>query len=99
MSDEELANCLSELGNSSRLKIFKTLVQAGEDGISVGDIQKKLGIASSTLSHHISKLSSVELLIKKRERTTLYCFANYKLLDKVVEALQESCCIDYKKRG
>jgi len=97
MRDDDLANCLSELGNITRLKIFKLLVQAGEEGISVGDIQKQLEIANSTLSHHISKLASVNLLTKKRDKTTLYCFANYELLEEVVKALQESCCIGFCK--
>ena len=38
MNDENLAKCLAELGNITRLKIFKLLVKAGKDGMPVGAV-------------------------------------------------------------
>ncbi len=49
-----VANILKELGHPTRLAIFKRLVKAGEQGISVGAVQEELKIPASTLSHHIS---------------------------------------------
>ncbi len=54
MQLEEVAKALKELGHPTRLFIFKHLVKAGEQGLPVGELQKQLGIPSSTLSHHIS---------------------------------------------
>ncbi|WP_156499773.1 helix-turn-helix transcriptional regulator, partial [Oleiphilus sp. HI0061] len=54
MDIENAAKQLEALGNVTRLEIFRTLIQAGQSGMTVGDIQKKLGIPASTLSHHIS---------------------------------------------
>ena len=96
MENETLAKCLSELGNTTRLQIFKLLVKAGENGLCVGQIQKELNVASSTLSHHISRLCAVNLLEQKREGTTLNCFANYDLLQIVIKELQDSCCVGVK---
>ncbi len=93
MNDEQLAKCLAELGNITRLKIFKLLVKAGEEGMPVGSIQEKLAVPGSTLSHHITKLVSADLLIQKREGRILHCIANFSVLNTVVGQLQDQCCI------
>lgn len=93
MNDEQLAKCLAELGNITRLKIFKLLVKAGEEGMPVGSIQEKLAVPGSTLSHHITKLVSADLLIQKREGRTLHCIANFSVLNTVVGQLQDQCCV------
>ena len=92
MSDEQLAKCLAELGNITRLRIFKLLVKVGDEGTSVGTIQEKLKIPASTLSHHITKLMSANLVVQRRESRTLYCSANYEVLNEVVVLLKDQCC-------
>jgi len=93
MNDEQLAKCLAELGNITRLKIFKLLVKAGDKGLTVGLIQDKLQVPGSTLSHHITKLVSADLLRQEREGRTLHCIANYEILDSVVNELKNQCCV------
>jgi len=96
MSDEQLAKCLAELGNITRLKIFKLLVKAGHDGLPVGVIQEKLEVPGSTLSHHISKLSSANLISQNRDGRILNCIANFKVLNNVVSLLNDQCCVGIK---
>jgi len=93
MNDEQLSKCMAQLGNISRLRIFKLLVQAGEEGLTVGIIQEKLQIPGSTLSHHITKLCSVDLLRQEREGRVLHCIANYDVLNSVIDELKNQCCI------
>ncbi len=97
MNDETLVKYLAQLGNITRLKIFKLLVKAGEDGLSVGEVQEELKIPGSTLSHHITKLSMLDLVHQKREGRVLRCTANYELLDIVINALQDQCCVGINK--
>lgn len=96
MSDEQLAKCLSELGNVTRLKIYKLLVKAGVEGLSVGNIQEVLEIPGSTLSHHITKLSNSSLIRQERDGRVLNCIANFEVLDSVVSELQSQCCVGVK---
>lgn len=93
MEEEKLVKCLAQLGNITRLRIFRLLIKAGEEGLSVGKIQEELEVPGSTLSHHISKLSNLDLVKQKREGRTLHCTANYELLDVVISALKDQCCI------
>lgn len=92
MDIENAAKQLEALGNVTRLEIFRTLIQAGQSGMTVGDIQKKLGIPASTLSHHISKLMQCALLSQQRESRNLYCKANFANMTELMSFLMRNCC-------
>ena len=92
MNHEDAANRLAELGNVTRLAIFRYLVKAGREGVTVGHIQKEFDIPGSTLSHHISRLVRVGLVQQERESRTLYCIPQYEVLDELVDFLQSECC-------
>lgn len=85
---------MKELGHPTRLSIFKLLVKSGRSGLAVGDIQVKLAIPHSTLSHHIAKLISVGLIMQQREGRTLYCIPQYESLNDLIHFLQDECCAD-----
>lgn len=89
----EAANALKELGHPTRLSIFKLLVRAGYGGLPVGHLQEKLKIPNSTLSHHIAKLVSVELIKQHREGRVLYCIPQYENLDNLLAFLNDECCL------
>lgn len=93
METEEAAVALAKLGHPVRLRIIQYLVQAGEAGLSVGEIQVLLDIPASTLSHHISHLVSGGLIRQERESRTLRCFVNYKKVEGLVELLTDKCCM------
>ena len=92
MDHEVAAKTLGELGNSTRLAIFRYLVKVGPEGVPVGQIQKALDIPGSTLSHHISRLMSVGLIKQDRASRTLYCTAQYTALQELIDFLQSECC-------
>lgn len=94
MEIEAVAKALKELGHPTRLVIYKTVVKAGYQGIAVGGLQEKLAIPGSTLSHHISSLVSAGLISQRRESRTLYCIAEYHVLQSVIGFLQDECCVD-----
>lgn len=94
MEIEAIAAALKELGHPTRLGVYKALVKAGERGLPVGDLQKKLDVPGSTLSHHIAALVSVGLVRQVREGRILYCVAQYEILDGIMGFLMEECCAD-----
>ena len=93
MEHEDATKLLGELGNATRLSIFRYLVKVGPEGVPVGQIQKAIGIPGSTLSHHITRLISAGLIKQDRESRTLYCTAQYDVLRKLIDFLQSECCI------
>jgi len=93
MNVEVAAKALKELGHPTRLSIFKLLVKSGHQGLPVGSIQENLDIPNSTLSHHIAKLVSVQLVEQQREGRVLTCIPKYEVLNQLIDFLGEECCI------
>ncbi|MEO0645484.1 MAG: helix-turn-helix domain-containing protein, partial [Cyanobacteria bacterium J06650_10] len=49
---DSMADTFAALGQPSRLRIVRLLLSAYPKGLPAGEIQKELGIAGATLSHH-----------------------------------------------
>lgn len=94
MKLDTAANILAKIGNPTRLKIVRLLVRAGDEGLPVGTIQKKLNIPGSTLTHHISHLKSAGVIHQQRQQATLICKMEFEVLRKLVDYLTEECCAD-----
>jgi ArsR family transcriptional regulator, arsenate/arsenite/antimonite-responsive transcriptional repressor len=94
MKIDDAAARLEALGNPTRLRIYRTLVRAGDAGLSVGKLQTKLDLAGSTLSHHLKALIAVGLIVQERQGTTLICRANYDVMRGIVDFLVAECCIE-----
>lgn len=92
MELEEAARRCQELGNVTRLSIFRLLVRAGKEGLPVGEIQKYLDIPGSTLSHHINRLVQVGLVYQRRESRVLYCEPQFDAIRELAEYLISECC-------
>ena len=92
MHVEIAAKQFAELGHVTRLEIFRYLVKGGRQGVPVGEIQAALAVPGSTLSHHITRLVSVGLVVQRREGRILYCVPQYGELFGLIEFLQDECC-------
>lgn len=94
MELNDVANALKELGHPTRLTVYKSLVKAGHEGLPVGELQKRLDIPASTLSHHIAALVAVGLVCQNRQGRTLYCLPQYDVLNSIVAFLVDECCAE-----
>jgi ArsR family transcriptional regulator len=86
------ADMFGALGNEARLRVLRLLLSAHPVGMVVGDIQAELGIPASTLSHHLDKLKSEELVTVERRSTFLWCRANTTALQELLGFLYAECC-------
>ena len=91
---DDIAAKLEAVGNPTRLSIYRALIRAGDSGLTVGQLQGELGGALSTLSHHLHRLITVELVTQERNGTSLICRANYPAMHGLVQFLTDECCID-----
>lgn len=94
MNIEIAAKQLEALGNPTRLAAYRVLVRAGDNGLPVGQVQERLGIAASTLSHHLRQLVLTGLVSQERQATTLICRAAYPAMHALVGFLVDECCAD-----
>lgn len=86
------ADMLSAMGTEPRLRIMRLLLFAHPEGMVVGEISEELGIAYSTLSHHLEKLKNEDLVTVEREGTFLRYRANCEGLQELLGFLFAECC-------
>ena len=86
------ADMFTALGTESRLRILRLLLCAHPEGMVVNEIGQELAISASTLSHHLDKLKSEELVSVQREGTFLRYTANTEALQELLGFLYAECC-------
>jgi ArsR family transcriptional regulator, arsenate/arsenite/antimonite-responsive transcriptional repressor len=86
------ADMMAALGTETRLRIVRLLLSAHPYGLVVGEIGSELGVAPSTLSHHLEKLKNEELVKVRRESTFLRYTANTQALQDILAFLFAECC-------
>ena len=89
-----LAGVLAAMGSEARLRIMQLLLGAHPQGMVVNDLQRRLDIPASTLSHHLEKLKSRNLVRVRREHTCLRYTANTDTLQELLAFLYAECCPD-----
>ncbi len=82
----------SSLSQETRLRVFKTLIEYGGDGLLPGAIAKKLKIPDNTLSFHLSHMTKAGLVSSKKEGRSITYFANTDLIENLIGYLAENCC-------
>jgi len=86
------ARMLAAMGTEPRLAIVRLLLTAHPEGMFVGEIGAELGMAASTLSHHLDKLKNEGLVSVQREGTFLRCTADTAGLEALLGFLYAECC-------
>ncbi|MEO0457561.1 MAG: metalloregulator ArsR/SmtB family transcription factor [Cyanobacteria bacterium P01_A01_bin.114] len=88
----DIAAAFSALGQPSRLKIVRLLLSAYPKGLPAGEIQKELGIAAPTLSHHLDKLRQVGIVTAEKDRQWIWYNVRSEALKHLIDFLFEECC-------
>ena len=99
MEAEKAANAMDALGAPVRLRVYRLLVRAGADGMTIGRVQQRTGIPRSTLSHHLHRLIAAGLVSSEKIGTSLVCRADYGAMDDLVGFLSDECCVEEGLRG
>lgn len=86
------ARSLAALGHDARLAIFRLLVKAGDDGLRVSDIGEHLGLAPSTLAHHLSTLVEAGLVLQDKQGREVFNRVDFPAVNRLVGFLTSECC-------
>jgi ArsR family transcriptional regulator len=92
MESNDIVIALSALAQTSRLAVFRLLVQAGPTGLPAGKIADSLAIPSSSLSFHLKELSHAGLVSSRQEGRFVIYSANFGAMNTVIAYLTENCC-------
>ncbi|NVK13683.1 MAG: helix-turn-helix transcriptional regulator [Rhodobacteraceae bacterium] len=99
MGWEEAAQGFAAMGSEARLQVLRCLIRAGENGLTVGEIQGRTGIAPSTLAHHLKLLAAAGVVKQARDGRSTICRADYKRLEALAGFILEECCADAVMRA
>ena len=85
-------SALNALSHDSRLAAFRALVQAGADGLAVGELRERLDLPPATLTAHLNVLRSAGLVVDQREGRVIRVRADYSRMNALIAYLTDNCC-------
>lgn len=92
MKEVDVVLALGALAQVQRLKAFRALVVAGQEGLTPGVMAEQLGIPGNSLSFHLKELNHAGMVtVEPRGRNLIYR-ANFSGMTALLEYLTEHCC-------
>lgn len=96
----EVASAFAALGSEQRLTVLRTLVRAGDGGLSIGELGERSGVSGSTLTHHMKILAQAGLVRQEKKGRSIICAAvAYDEVRSLSEYLLSECCFDSPSGG
>ncbi len=88
---EKAASLLSSMSNPHRLRVLCELHDAE---LTVGDLQKRIGISQSNLSQQLARLREANLVTTRRESQKIYYALASDEVVQVIRVLHDLFCRD-----
>lgn len=92
METKTALHALGALSHESRLAAYRQLMQAGPEGLSVGELRERLDLPPATLTAHLNVLRAAALVQDQREGRVIRVRANYLQMNALMAYLSENCC-------
>ncbi|MDA8446018.1 ArsR/SmtB family transcription factor [Paracidovorax valerianellae] len=92
MTETDVVRALAALAQAVRLRVFRALVVAGQEGLTPGAIAERLEIAPNALSFHLKELTHAGLVSQERQGRNLIYRAAYPAMEELLAYLTENCC-------
>ena len=91
---EEAAQGFAAIGSEPRLEVLLCLVRAGPSGLAVGDIQRRLDLPASTLTHHLRFLAAAGLIEQHKTGRSIRNRASFERIEELAAYLLRECCAE-----
>lgn len=92
MDEQTIIRALAALAQSHRLKVFRLLVVAGQEGLTPGALAEALELPAATLSFHLKELANAGLVSQERLGRNLVYRAAFEQMNALLAYLTENCC-------
>ena len=92
MNEQAVIQSLAALAHEHRLRVFRALVVAGDEGLTPGAMVERLDIAATKLSFHLKELANAGLVSQQRDGRNLIYRAAYGHMNGLLAYLTENCC-------
>ena len=92
MDTAQTVNALRALAHGHRLAAYRALVQAGREGLAVGQLRDALDFPAATLTSHLNQLRAAGLVTDEREGRVIRVRAHYPQMNALIAYLTDNCC-------
>jgi DNA-binding transcriptional ArsR family regulator len=92
MEEQAAVTALAALAQGMRLRIFRSLVGVGPQGMTPGVLSAALGVAPSTLSFHLKELMHAGLVTQERDGRHLIYRPALLQMNALLDYLTAHCC-------
>ena len=92
MDTRQAVDKLAALAQETRLRIFRLLVEAGDEGLNATAIADALDLAPATLSFHVAQLARAGLVQARQESRFIFYSVTYAAMDDLIAYLAQDCC-------
>jgi ArsR family transcriptional regulator, arsenate/arsenite/antimonite-responsive transcriptional repressor len=92
MEIKAAVTALAALAQETRLSIYRLLIEAGPEGVSVGRIGQTLEVPGATLSFHLKELARAGLVSSRQEKQFIYYAVDFERMAELMTYLTQNCC-------
>ena len=92
MEETVAITALAALAQEARLRIFRTLVGAGPQGLTPSTLSEMLDVPASTLSFHLKELTRSGLVTQERDSRNLIYRPAIDQMNELLAYLTAHCC-------
>lgn len=92
MQEVNVIRSLAALAHEARLRIFRALVVAGQQGLTPTVLAEQLGVPPTALSFHLKELLNAELISQERHGRNLVYRTAFSTMNDLLAYLTENCC-------
>jgi len=92
MEETDVVKALAALAQPVRLQVFRSLVVAGQAGLTPSVLIENLGVTPSALSFHLKELAHSGLISQERASRNLIYRANFEQMNGLLAYLTDNCC-------
>ena len=92
MNETQAVSALGALAHAQRLRVFRSLVVAGPEGLTPSVLADQLDVARNSLSFHLRELAHAGLVTIEQQGRNLIYRADFTQMNGLLGYLTEHCC-------
>ena len=92
MNEAQAVSALGALAHAQRLRVFRSLVVAGPEGLTPSVLADQLDVARNALSFHLKELAHAGLVTIEQQGRNLIYRADFAHMNGLLGYLTEHCC-------
>ena len=92
MEENDVVRALAALAQPVRLRVFRSLVVAGPEGLTPGALTEALDVPATSLSFHLKELTHSGLVSQERQGRNLVDRAAFQAMNDLLAYMTENCC-------